>query len=126
VDFTHPVSTQSRRESHGGTCVGPSPDCYVQSSVRSIGGDLSQKGERSSPVKNTAPYVTIQNLYDELEEAIDQQDHERIDRLRTEIRGEMAATAGWKAFADSAERNRMSDHTQRLLSSLGWRAVRIA
>jgi DNA-binding GntR family transcriptional regulator len=91
-----------------------------------IGGFIPWCEERSSPVKNPAPYVTIQNLYDELEEAIDRQDTERIDRLRTEIRGEMAATAGWKAFADSAERNRMSDHTQRLLNSLGWRVTRIA
>jgi hypothetical protein len=90
-------------------------------------GDLSRWcEERSRPVKNPAPDVTAQDIYDELEEAIDQQDQERIDRLRIELRGEMAANAGWKAFARSAEYNRMSDHTQRLLRSLGWRAVRIS
>ena len=73
--------------------------------------------------KNPGPLVVIQDLNDELEEALDRHDETRARQLRRELRRRLAEQALRDAAAQSLARNGMSERTRDLLRDLGYRVV---
>lgn len=69
--------------------------------------------------KNPAPLVDLQNVVDEIQEALIKQDQERIRQLQTDI----ARKYDQFAAADSLRNNGMSRRTRDLLRRLGYRVI---
>lgn len=106
------------------TVVCTSPDCLVWQSPAYGHGARCRfiARERRSPIpRNPAPLVTIQDLLDEIQEALRSGNDQRIRELQEEL----ARTYDQVAAAQSLERNGMTRYTKQLLARMGWKVIAI-